>query len=233
MLRDGSAAVVIWRDIAGWGKEDYDRDAAFAARHKLTEGADEIYVNGDSCIPGMRSSDPIFKECMFAMVGSKMADVLFKKVDYTLKKLIEDIHMGEIGLPDIQRPFVWPRSKVRDLFDSMYRGFPIGYLLFLENGYSGEHRTIGASGKQKAPRLLIVDGQQRLTSLYAVIKAVPVINADFHAEVIRIAFHPLEEKFEVTNSAIEKDPEWIADISILWKLETNTFTFIRPHQDLF
>ena len=227
MLRDGSAAVVIWRDIAGWGKEDYDRDAAFAARHKLTEGADEIYVNGDSCIPGTRSSDPIFKECMFAMVGSKMADVLFKKVDYTLKKLIEDIHMGEIGLPDIQRPFVWPRSKVRDLFDSMYRGFPIGYLLFWENGYSGEHRTIGASGKQKAPRLLIVDGQQRLTSLYAVIKAVPVINADFHAEVIRIAFHPLEEKFEVTNSAIEKDPEWIADISILWKLETNTFTFIQ------
>jgi len=160
-------------------------------------------------------------------VGSKMADVLFKKVDYTLKKLIEDIHMGEIGLPDIQRPFVWPRSKVRDLFDSMYRGFPIGYLLFWENGYSGEHRTIGAIGKPKAPRLLIVDGQQRLTSLYAVIKAVPVINADFHAEVTRIAFHPLEEKFEVTNSAIEKDPEWIADISILWKPETNTFTFIQ------
>jgi hypothetical protein len=227
MLRDSRVAVVIWRDIAGWGKEDYDRDAAFAARHKLTEGADEIYVNGDSCIPGTRSSDPIFKECMFAMVGSKMADVLFKKVDYTLKKLIEDIHMGEIGLPDIQRPFVWPRSKVRDLFDSMYRGFPIGYLLFWENGYSGEHRTIGAIGKPKAPRLLIVDGQQRLTSLYAVIKAVPVINADFHAEVTRIAFQPLEEKFEVTNSAIEKDPEWIADISILWKLETNTFTFIQ------
>jgi hypothetical protein len=164
---------------------------------------------------------------MFATVGSKMADVLFKKVDYTLKKLIEDIHMGEIGLPDIQRPFVWPRSKVRDLFDSMYRGFPIGYLLFWENGYSGEHRTIGAIGKPKAPRLLIVDGQQRLTSLYAVIKAVPVINADFHAEVTRIAFQPLEEKFEVTNSAIEKDPEWIADISILWKPETNTFTFIQ------
>lgn len=50
-----------------------------------------------------------------------MADVLFKKVDYTLKKLIEDIRVGEIGLPDIQRPFVWPRVKIRDLFDSMYR----------------------------------------------------------------------------------------------------------------
>jgi len=156
-----------------------------------------------------------------------MSDVLFKKVDYTLKKLIEDIHVGEIGLPDIQRPFVWPRSKVRDLFDSMYRGFPIGYLLLWENGYSGEHRTIGANSKQKVSRLLIVDGQQRLTSLYAVIKAIPIKNKEFRSELIRIAFHPLEEKFEVTNSAIEKDPGWIADISVLWKPETNTFTFIQ------
>jgi len=148
-------------------------------------------------------------------------------VDYTLKKLIEDIHMGEIGLPDIQRPFVWPRSKVRDLLDSMYRGFPIGYLLLWENGYSGEHRTIAASGEHEVPRLLIVDGQQRLTSVYAVIKAILIINKEFRPELIRIAFHPLEEKIEVTNSAIEKDSGWIADISVLWKPETNTFTFIQ------
>lgn len=156
-----------------------------------------------------------------------MADVLFKKVDYTLKKLIEDIHVGEIGLPDIQRPFVWPRSKVRDLFDSMYRGFPIGYLLFWENGYSEAHRTIGTDGKQKTPRLLIVDGQQRLTSIYAVLKGVPVVNEKFHTENIRIAFHPLAEKFEVSNSAIEKDVEWIPDVSVLWKPETSAYTFIQ------
>jgi uncharacterized protein with ParB-like and HNH nuclease domain len=149
-----------------------------------------------------------------------MADVLFKKVDYSLKKLIEDIHMGEIGLGDIQRPFVWPRSKVRDLFDSMYRGFPIGYLLLWENGYSGEHRTIGATQKQKVPRLLIVDGQQRLTSLYAVTKAIPIITKELRSEMIRIAFNPLQEKFEVANPATEKDPEWINDISLLWKPET-------------
>ncbi|GAB4314194.1 MAG: DUF262 domain-containing protein [Candidatus Sumerlaeia bacterium] len=156
-----------------------------------------------------------------------MAEVLFKKVDYTLKKLIEDIHVGEIGLPDIQRPFVWPRSKVRDLFDSMYRGFPIGYLLFWENGYSEIHRTIGTDGKQKTPRLLIVDGQQRLTSIYAVLKGVQVVNEKFHTENIRIAFHPLEEKFEVSNSAIEKDVEWITDVSVLWKPEISTYSFIQ------
>lgn len=157
-----------------------------------------------------------------------MAEVLYKKVDYTVKKIIEDIHIGEIGLPNIQRPFVWERSKVRDLFDSMYRGFPIGYLLFWENGYTDmKHRAIGEECKQKVPRLLILDGQQRLTSLYAVIKGREVINKNYEREPIRIAFHPLEEKFEVSNPAIERDVEWIADISVLWKPETSTFTFIQ------
>ena len=156
-----------------------------------------------------------------------MAEVLFKKVDYILKKLVEDISMGEIGLPDIQRPFVWPMTKVRDLFDSMYRGFPIGYLLFWENGCSDTHRTIGAAPKQKVARLLIVDGQQRLTSLYAVMKAVPVITKDFKSQRIKIAFHPLSEKFEVSNAAIEKDVEWIPDISILWQPDTKPHAFKR------
>jgi hypothetical protein len=155
-----------------------------------------------------------------------MADVIFKKVDYSLRKLVEDIEFGEIGLPDIQRPFVWAASKVRDLFDSMFRGFPIGYFLFWENGYNDDHRTIGVSGKQKAPRLLIVDGQQRLTSLYAVIKGARVIGKDFRSYRLRIAFNPLEEKFEVTNPAIEKDVNWISDISELWKPTTSTYSFI-------
>lgn len=156
-----------------------------------------------------------------------MANVLFKKVDYSLKKLIEDIHMGEVGLPDIQRPFVWSRTKVRDLFDSMYRGFPIGYLLFWENGANNTHRAIGVVAKQKPPRLLVVDGQQRLTSLYAVMKGVPIVNDKYQTDCIRIAFHPLEEKFEVTNPAIERDVEWIADISALWKQGTNIYEFTQ------
>lgn len=160
-----------------------------------------------------------------------MAEVIFRKVDYSLRKLVEDIDMGEIGLPDIQRPFVWPATKVRDLFDSMYRGYPIGYLLFWENGFPGEYRIIGPDQKQKVPRLLIVDGQQRLTSLYAVIKGVPIIGKDYRRYRLRIAFHPREKKFEVTNPAIERDPEWISDIGELWKPTTSTFTFVRDFLD--
>ncbi|MEJ5203018.1 MAG: DUF262 domain-containing protein, partial [Anaerolineales bacterium] len=156
-----------------------------------------------------------------------MSEVLYKKVDYTVNKLLEDVQMGSIGLPDIQRPFVWNATKVRDLFDSMYRGFPIGYLLFWENGLPGEHRIIGTDHKQKAPHLLIVDGQQRLTSLYAVIKGVPIIDKDYRQSRIRIAFHPLEQRFEVCNSAIEHDPNWIADISALWDPNTKRFGFVE------
>lgn len=162
-----------------------------------------------------------------------MADVLFKKVDYSLRKLIEDIDMGDIALPDIQRPFVWTTSKVRDLFDSMYRGFPIGYLLFWENGDPGVYRGIGEKPKQKGPKLLVVDGQQRLTSLYAVFKAIKVIGKDFRHFSIRIAFNPLEEKFEVTNPAIEKDAEWISDICELWKPETDMYAFVNKFLQRF
>ena len=80
-----------------------------------------------------------------------MKPTLFKEVSYSLSKLIQDIEMGEIGLPDIQRPFVWTPSKVRDLFDSMYKGFPVGYLLFWANGVSEGSRQIGGYQAKGAP----------------------------------------------------------------------------------
>jgi len=119
-----------------------------------------------------------------------MNTTLFKEISYSLSLIIEDIDMGEIGLPELQRPFVWPNTKVRDLFDSMYKGYPVGYLLFWANGIGGGHRQIGVNSKQKYPRLLIVDGQQRLTSLYAVLKEVPVLRENYKHEKISIAFRP-------------------------------------------
>ena len=67
-----------------------------------------------------------------------MTETLFKEVRYDLNALIKFIELGEIGLPDIQRPFVWKNTKIRNLFDSMYKGFPIGYLLFWQNALSPE-----------------------------------------------------------------------------------------------
>jgi uncharacterized protein with ParB-like and HNH nuclease domain len=122
-----------------------------------------------------------------------MSTTLFKEVSYSLSNLMDSIEMGDIGLPDIQRPFVWKNSKVRDLFDSMYRGYPVGYLLFWENQLEVGVKQIGTNAHQKVPGLLIVDGQQRMTSLYAVMKGIPVIRENYDAEKIEIAFRPLDE----------------------------------------
>jgi hypothetical protein len=145
-----------------------------------------------------------------------MSDTLFKQVGYTASNLVEFIDLGEIGLPDIQRPFVWKNAKVRDLFDSMYRGYPIGYLLFWQNAFDDGARVIGTDGKPKTPRLLIVDGQQRLTSLFAVFKGIPVVKSDYSKGRIEIAFNPLEEKFEVADAAVRKDPAFLPDIAEVW-----------------
>lgn len=144
---------------------------------------------------------------------------IFKRVEYDLSDLIKDIKLGKIGLPDIQRPFVWKNVKVRDLFDSMYRGYPIGYLLLWENGGAEGHKQIGIGDKQVAPNLVIVDGQQRLTSLYAVFTATEVVRANYDEEHIRIAFNPLEQKFDVASAATRQDRAFIPDISVVWSGE--------------
>lgn len=152
----------------------------------------------------------------------------FKRVDYHLSDLLHYIDIGDIGLPDIQRPFVWPNTKVRDLFDSMYRGFPVGYLLFWENGQVNGARQIGLEDKaHPVPLRLIVDGQQRLTSLYAVFRGRRVLDADYRERKIEIAFRPRDGKFEVCDAAIRKDPEWIPDISELWASGKSSYQIVK------
>src|SRR5207244_11365239 len=75
---------------------------------------------------------------------------LFSKVDYELSHLLSAVDNGEIGLPDLQRPFVWSAAKVRDLFDSMYRGFPVGYLLFWSNSELQNAKAIGVDRNRDA-----------------------------------------------------------------------------------
>ena len=65
---DHRQVAVIWRETARWGQADYERDRQFVAEHKLSEGADAVFVNGDSFIPGARALEPLFKARMFASV---------------------------------------------------------------------------------------------------------------------------------------------------------------------
>lgn len=160
-----------------------------------------------------------------------MSATLFKEINFFLSGLIEEVDRGVIGLPDLQRPFVWPNTKVRDLFDSMYRGYPVGYLLFWENGAAPRSGQIGVGKKQIVPNLLVIDGQQRLTSLYAVMRGVQVKRQNFAEERIHIAFCPLDGSFKVTDAAISKDPTWIPDISVVWARDGDIVELVGSYTD--
>ena len=145
-----------------------------------------------------------------------MGRTVYKKIDYELSGLISDIKIGDIALPELQRPFVWKNAKVRNLFDSMYRGYPVGFFLFWEPAQITSSRTIGVDGKQKSPRLLVVDGQQRLTSLYAVLTGTPVVREGYNAEIIEISFNPISERFEVADASTRNNRQYLSNISSIW-----------------
>ncbi|GAA3290492.1 DUF262 domain-containing protein [Arthrobacter citreus] len=137
---------------------------------------------------------------------------VFKPVPWKVQGLVDNVESGVVQLPDLQRPFVWPKSKIRDLLDSMYRGYPVGELMFWNVSQEDSSRTIsGSTGRVGSHQ--IIDGQQRLTSLYAVFKGAAVRDADYNSKRMSIAFNPITEKFEVTNTAIVKSVDWISNVS--------------------
>jgi hypothetical protein len=141
----------------------------------------------------------------------------FSHTQYPVNALIEQIDSGELSLPDLQRPFVWKMTQVRDLFDSLYHGYPAGYFLFWSTPTAVDSHKVSSAPGNSSVLKLIVDGQQRLTSLYSVVKDRVVITADNAMQPIRIAFNPLTEEFAVTDAAKENDPEWLSSISSIWK----------------
>lgn len=125
-----------------------------------------------------------------------------------VETLLSWIKSGDIAIPEIQRPFVWNASKVRDLIDSLYQGFPVGYIITWRNP-----DVKLKNGQLSAGKRVLIDGQQRITALTAAIVGQRVLDKNYKETTIRIAFNPLEEKFEVLNKALEKSPEWIDNIN--------------------
>jgi hypothetical protein len=152
-----------------------------------------------------------------------MAQELFERVDRKVGNLLDDVINGRIGLPDLQRPFVWADSKVRNLFDSMMKGFPIGYvMLWASPSDYTNTKSIGVGDKEfKRPDDLVIDGQQRLTSLLAAISGIEVLDKNFKPRRIKISFDPLEKDFQVWTQAFERSHQYIADISDVFKAHDN------------
>lgn len=125
-----------------------------------------------------------------------------------IETLLVWVKTGDIAIPEIQRPFVWDSSKVRDLMDSLYQGYPVGYVITWQN----PDVRLKEGGLSLGKKILI-DGQQRITALTAAILGKYVIDKTYKRIKIKIAFNPLDEKFEVQNPAILKDKTWLPDIS--------------------
>lgn len=144
-----------------------------------------------------------------------------------VETLLSWIKSGEIAIPEIQRPFVWKAAKVRDLIDSLYQGYPVGYIITWRNP-----DVKLKNGELSAGKKVLIDGQQRITALTAAIVGQRVLNKNYKEITIRIAFNPISEKFDVLNKAIENSAEWINNISPIINDDITISKARREYMDL-
>lgn len=143
---------------------------------------------------------------------------------HLIETILTWVKSGEIAIPEIQRPFVWDSSKVRDLMDSLYQGYPVGYVIAWRNPNVKLKDGSLSEGKK-----VLIDGQQRVTALTAAILGEYVLNKNYQRIKIKIAFNPLEEKFEVHNPAILKDKTWFPDISEAFDGQKSLLKLVREY----
>ena len=142
------------------------------------------------------------------------------------------IASGDIAIPEIQRPFVWKKTQVRDLLDSLYKGYPTGYLIIWKNPNVKLKDGTVSSGKK-----ILIDGQQRVTALMTSIAGIPVINSSYKKDRIKIAFNPFEalsedkdaEIFAVQDQSHLKGKKWIPDVAEIFKPGFKQFSFINHY----
>lgn len=153
----------------------------------------------------------------------------FEVNNVSINTLLGYVKDGTIAIPEIQRPFVWDSTKVRNLIDSLYKGYPVGYIITwkspdvkLKDGSSSE-------GKQ-----VLIDGQQRVTALTASLLGQEVLDNNYKKKRIKIAFNIKNEEFQTLNPAIEKQDEWISDISEFMKDgNVDTWQFVTDYSQKF
>jgi hypothetical protein len=143
---------------------------------------------------------------------------------YSVSNILNWVQSREIAVPEIQRPFVWDSIKVRDLMDSLYHGYPIGYIIVWKNPNVRLKNGSLSEGKK-----VLIDGQQRVTALCASVLGQKVINKEYKEINIHIAFNPITEEFATRTPAIEKNCQWIPNISEFLSKEGGKISFINEY----
>ena len=157
------------------------------------------------------------------MVGEK-----FALMQYSVSSILGMIEAEQFVIPEIQRPFVWKRAQVRDLIDSLYNGYPTGYIITWKNPDVKTKEGTVANGKH-----VLIDGQQRITALMAAISGIEVLDEDFNKDRIKIAFNPLtndtSKRFAVQDASHLKDKKWIPDISVVFRNDFDSYDFTTKY----
>ncbi len=152
----------------------------------------------------------------------------YSVTQYTVDNILGFINSEEISIPEIQRPFVWKPKNVRDLIDSLYNGYPTGYLIIWQNP-----NVRLKDGREAGGTKILIDGQQRVTALMTALTGGSILTENYDSKVYKIAFNPLaqdtEERFAVQTPAHVKSKNWIPDISIVFKPDFNAFNFINEY----
>lgn len=161
-------------------------------------------------------------------LGVELMQDKFHVQNYSLNNLLNYVETNMIAVPEIQRPFVWKGRQVRDLIDSLYNGYPIGYLITWTKPNVRTREGQLSTGQQ-----LLIDGQQRITALMTAIMGREIINKKYQEKRIKIAFNPLaeedEEKFAVQSPVHVKSSHWIPDISIIMQNDFDLLSFILEY----
>ncbi|WP_371323896.1 DUF262 domain-containing protein [Dechloromonas sp. ZY10] len=153
-----------------------------------------------------------------------MATQRYSVTPHPIETLLTWVKSGEIAIPEIQRPFVWEATRVRNLLDSLYQGYPVGYLIAWRNPTVKLKDGTASAGKR-----ILIDGQQRVTALMASLLGVEVLTEDYETVQIRIAFNPQTEGFEVSNPAIRKDVAWLPDVAKVFDPKTSVFQLVTEY----
>ncbi len=153
-----------------------------------------------------------------------MSTQRYSVTPHPIETLLTWVKSGEIAIPEIQRPFVWEATQVRNLLDSLYQGYPVGYLIAWRNP------TVKLKdGSTSAGKRILIDGQQRVTALMAALLGTEVLTEDYETVQIRIAFNPQDEKFEVANPAIRKNPAWLPDVAAVFAPQASMFQLVSAY----
>jgi len=153
-----------------------------------------------------------------------MSTQRYSVTPHPIDTLLTWVKSGEIAIPEIQRPFVWDATKVRNLLDSLYQGYPVGYLIAWRNPTVKLKDGTSSTGKR-----ILIDGQQRVTALMASLLGSEVLTDDYETVRIRIAFNPQEETFEVANPAISKNVAWVPDVAAVFDPGTSMFSLVTTY----